>query len=425
VRTTRIPLQYRVPLIAGPSDDIRSNGSQRGYLVVGWLSLIGVLLPPAELSLQAGVNFTPGRICIILLFLPALFCLLSNAYRAVWSDFFAFATVIWIVVATVYAKGAEALLTAAGGESLDFLGAYMVGRAFLWHDAALQNFIKVLKKVTIALLLFALADRISGHWIIQDILASLVGVVPLEAVYRDGVVRAAATFDHPILLGAFFSLVSALFLYSNGSGVSRGLHVGASFLGCVLSLSSAALMSWGITVGAYCYDRLLENISWRWGLFWIAVGASICTVFLIANSPLDSVLSYLTLDPQTGYFRYLIWNAATARIAESPFVGFASDLSNNPILDTTVDCVWLRQALRFGIPMIVFLFLTNITAIWPAKVRKEVNGTAFMARMSTGFTLMLSMFIFIGLTVHFWNYIWIFWGLCLGIKVSLKQQLFG
>jgi hypothetical protein len=396
----------------------------RKYALVAWLSLIGALLPSRELGINAGVNFTPGRICIILLFFPALLNLLSKSPRLTWSDFFAFATVAWILVAACYTKGAEALLSAAGGESLEFLGAYMVGRAFLWRPAALQNFVHVLKIVTIILVLFALADRISGRWIIENTLASLVHVVPAGANYRNGVIRATASLDHPILLGAFLSLASALFIYSKESAVSRGSCLVSTLFGCFLSLSSVSLMAWGMIVGAYLYDRLLSTISWRWGLFWAVMCSLACVVFMVTNAPLGWIITHLTLDPESGYFRYLIWDAALERIPESPYVGFAFSRLNDEILDTTVDSVWLVYALRFGVPMISFLFLTNVCAIWPARrTPNDLDDATFLIRMNTAFTIMLLIFMFIGLTVHYWNYMWIFWGLCLGIKVSLKQNL--
>jgi hypothetical protein len=424
-------IAYRSPAVAlavstpPVSPRIRGRGeSTHKYALVAWLSLIGALLPSRELGINAGVNLTPGRICIILLFIPALVNLSSKGARATWSDFFVFATGAWLLVAACYTKGAEALLSAAGGESLEFVGAYMVGRAFLWRPAALQNFVHVLKIVSTILVLFALADRISGQWIIENTLASIVHVVPAGANYRNGVIRATASLDHPILLGAFLSLASALIIYSNESTLSRACYLASNLFGCVLSLSSVSLMTWAIIVSSYLYDRLLNTFSWRWGLFWTVAGALACTIFLVTNAPLGWIITHLTLDPQSGYFRYLIWDAALSRIPESPWVGFAFNRLNDDILDSTIDSVWLVYALRFGVPTIAFLFLANISAAWPARrTGSGPDDASFSARMNTGFTIMLLMFMFIGLTVHYWNYMWIFWGLCLGIKVSLKQSL--
>ena len=45
-----------------------------------------------------------------------------------------------------------------------------------------------------------------------------------------------------------------------------------------------------------------------------------------------------------------------------------------------------------------------------------------MKRMRTGFTMALTMMMFMGLTVHYWAYMWTFWGLCIGIRASLREQ---
>ena len=232
----------------------------------------------------------------------------------------------------------------------------MVGRAFLWRPAALQNFVHVLKIVSTILGLFALADRISGQWIIEDTLASIVHVVPAGANFRNGIIRATASLDHPILLGAFLSLASALIIYSNESALSRASISSPTFSDVVaLSLSSVSLMTWAIIVSSYLYDQLLDTFSRRWGLFWAVVGALACTIFLVTNAPLGWVITHLTLDPQSGYFRYLIWDAALSRIPESPWAGSAFNRLNDDILDNTIDSVWLVYALRFGVPTIEFL----------------------------------------------------------------------
>ncbi len=63
--------------------------------------------------------------------------------------------------------------------------------------------------------------------------------------------------------------------------------------------------------------------------------------------------------------RYLIWDAALTYIDQAPWTGYAYNLLHHDILDTTIDAVWLVTARRYGIPTIVFLFLTNVTASLP------------------------------------------------------------
>ena len=312
------------------------------------------------------------------------------------------------------------MLSAAGGESLEFLGAYLVGRAFFGGPAAQKTFVRTFKVITIVLFLLALADSISGRWIVQDTLASIFNAVAPGALYRENMIRATATLDHPILLGAFFSLGTAIFLFSETSPLSRVFYAGLCLLGCILALSSASLLSWLMIVATYSYDRLLKDYPWRWSAMWLLIGVITFAIFLVTNAPLGWIITHLTLDPESGYFRYLIWDAALTRISQAPFVGFAFTPTGNNILEATVDCVWLAYALRFGIPMIVFLFLTNLAAIFSTgRIPKDHIADQFTEQITRAFTVVLVMFMFIGLTVHFWNYMWIYWGLCIGIRASL------
>ena len=110
----------------------------------------------------------------------------------------------------------------------------------------------------------------------------------------------------------------------------------------------------------------------------------------------------LTLDPQTGFYRIWIWNAALVYIPQSPMVGYGHELIGNAILDASVNSIWLVYSLRFGIPMVVLLVLTNIAAFLPPKPSpvRDAKGV-HMARMSRAFTTVLLLFMFSGLTVHF------------------------
>ena len=103
--------------------------------------------------------------------------------------------------------------------------------------------------------------------------------------------RAASTFDHPIAFGTFCAFSAAILLYWERSLLRKCLSVSICFLGCLLSLSSAPLMTFTIALGAYLYDRLLKRFPWRWPLFWSVVGMMFIGIFLAANNPLSWVIS--------------------------------------------------------------------------------------------------------------------------------------
>ena len=310
-----------------------------------------------------------------------------------------------------------------GVRILEFLGGYLIARAFFYGPAALNTFIRVLKVFAFTSIILGIADSISGRLIVHNALAAFVDTSGgPSAHFRGAIVRATSTFDHPILFGTFCCLAAAIFLYSESGALRRTLWVGLCFLGCLFSMSSAALLAFAIVLQAYTYDRLLQRYWWRWIAFCTVFAALACGLFAVSNNPISWVLLHLTLDPQTGYFRLMIWDAALLRISQSPIVGYAFNLFHDKILDSSVDSAWLVFALRFGIPMAAFLFLTNVLAVLPTVQNTSNKADAFyMGRMRSAFTMVLLMFMFIGLTVHFWNYLWIFWGLCIGIRVSLRE----
>lgn len=390
-----------------------------------WLILIGLIIPAAEVQLFiGGAKFTAGRLGIALLLVPALMALFKPSRTLVVSDLFACATVAWIITAAS-SIGESTTLSSAASESLEFLGGYVAARGFIYGPAAIREFVRILKILAIIALLFAISETLSGRLLVHEIAAAIFNVEPPDAQYRGGMVRAMATFDHAILYGAFCCFTGIILLYASSSALKRIIYVALCFLGCVLSRSSSALLSLSIAIAAYSYDRTMQQYPWRWIVLWALVAASALGLFVASANPLGWFLSHLTLDPESGYFRVMIWQAAFERISQSPLIGYGFNSLDSAILDATVNSVWLVFALRFGIPMIALLFITNLAALLPVSRGVSVSSRdVTMDRFSTAFTMTLVLFIFIGLTVHFWNYMWMFWGICIGIRASIREWAF-
>ena len=219
----------------------------------------------------------------------------------------------------------------------------------------------------------------------------------------------------------FCALTLAILLYWERGILARTLAVGICLLGCVLSLSSVSLMVAGIALGVYAYDQLLSRYPARWPAFWLLIGTIIAVFAGTSNNPLGWVVSHLTLDPQTGYFRMMIWETALIYIGQSPFIGYGYGLFNNNIVDGSVDSIWLLETLRFGVPMLVLFLLTNVAAFFPVRQQYKSANDMYLERMRQAFTLAILLFVFSGLTVHFWNFMWMFWGLCIGVRASLRE----
>ena len=402
------------------------RAARRPSYLVPLLALSGAILPTqVQLSLGPGMRFTPGRLAIVLLLIPALVALFQSGRRLLLCDFLVFATAAWMVFAGVSTAGASAL-SSAGGDALDLLGGYLIARGLIFGPLALDAFIRVLKVFAITAVIFAVADNVSGRLIVQDTVAAIMHTPnPPQAGFRHNMVRAASTFDHEILFGVFCALTMAILLYWERGILARTVAVGICLLGCVLSLSSVSLMVAGIALCVYTYDQLLNRYPWRWPAFWLLVGAMVVVFAGASNSPLGWVVSHLTLDPQTGYFRMMIWETALIYIGQSPIIGYGYGLFNNSIVDGSVDAIWLLEALRFGVPMVGLFFLVNVAAVFPRRQQSKSADDMYLERMRQAFTLVVLLFMFSGLTVHFWNFMWMFWGLCIGIRASLRELSIG
>ncbi len=402
-----------------------STGRRANSLAI-WLALIGVLLPSPETQFYvAGAKFTPGRLCVILLIVPALVALFQRGRHFLLSDVFAVATGAWMIGASLGTSGFDSL-SSASAECIEFLGGYLVARGLIFGPAALDKFVRVLKVITVVVVLFAMADRISGRWMAQDIIAAIFHSSSPPGLLRNGVVRATSTLDHPILLGSFCALVSAVFIYSERTMLRRTFYCGICLIGCYLSQSSAGLLGFLIILAAYVYDRIMKQFSWRWRLLWIIVAMFAITLFFVSDHPFESLVYHFTLDRETGYYRLMIWEAATPRISLSPLTGYgfiSLGTSEDDILNNSIDSAWLVYSLRFGLPMIAFLFLTNVASLWPVRqTSKNWTDDNFLVKMCSAFSMILVVFLLTAFTVHFWNYMWIFWGLCIGIRASLREQ---
>jgi hypothetical protein len=382
---------------------------ERQHSFIIWVTLIGVFFPPILVPL-GGVNFTLGRLVVIILLIPACGLLFTRGRNRVASDLFALLFATWMLVASALSGGFRPYV---GAEALEFLGAYLAGRAFFFGPSNFQMFIRALKPITALLVALAVVDTLAGRNITLDSFG-----IPNFSVVRLGLVRAASVFEGAEHYGTFCVAATAIFLYSE-RGVSRLFYVGLSIFGCALSLSSGPLLGLVIVMAAFSYDRILKQYPWRWKALTTAIAAFIILISLISDRPIEWMLVHFTIDPQTGFFRIETWNSALPLIGQSPFVGHGivqlGDSANEQVFLRSVDSLWLVEALRYGVPAVILLVMTIFSPL--------LRGPSSLAMDSvqTGVSLAVVSIAAVGLTVHFWDATWLFLSLCIGIRASLTE----
>jgi hypothetical protein len=390
-----------------------------------WLVSLGIFLP-----------FTvgdTGKYVIALLFLPAFISFFSQGNRQVMAcDVFVWTATLWMLAVKIGWSEQPGILAATGSDALAFVGSYMVARSFIYGEPSLKEFVRALKVVALVLIALSLLDTLTGTFFINGLMGKIFTDsrpfrAPAAGIHRSlfgfVVLRAASTFGHPILYGTFCSIAAAIFLSYDRSIGQRVFYCGACLFGCLLSVSSAPILGFVMVVLLDCYDRLLYSYPQRWTILYVALAPFVCASFILSDNPLTWLLRHVTADPVDAYYRLLAWQSAFDYIALSPIVGTDPiTWSANEILGNTIDSVWLVMSLTYGLPMVALLLLASLSAC--GLLTRKINRSLVryeILRSRTGLSLVLFLFVYLGLTVHFWGAIWMFWGLCLGIRTSLEE----
>jgi hypothetical protein len=306
-------------------------------------------------------------------------------------------------------------------------GGYFVGRAFFFGPLALTAFLRIFKSVIFVVIMLAVLDPLFGQNVVQTIVASLLstpGGVPNQD--RFGIIRAASTIEMAELYGTVCCVAGSVFLYLETQKGARVRWAGFAFFGCFLSLSSGPLLAFVVVISFYFYDQLLQNYAGRWKAVATVLVLFLLAVFASTERPISWLVSHMTLDPSTAYFRLYVFDYVMEQIRLKQLLGYGfGPIGDDEFLSTTtVDSVWLVNAARYGIPMIALFFCANLMTFisFGSKGRSD-RVNEFMTKAGTGFTQTIVTFMLVGITVHFWNATWMLWTVCLGMRGAIKEWL--
>ena len=407
----------------------RSTGG-RGALYVGLSPLLAMLalaivLLPEETSFYIGsLRLTPAR-AMLLVLTPLSFVRLiqqigRREYRFVWSDALVLPAGLWMLLAVSVTEGVGRAIVGAGVTALEFVGGYYVARAFLTAHGQALRLARLLCLAIAVVGLLAVLDRFAGYYVIHDLVGKLTGM-QLDWGYdeRYGSIRAAGTFEHPILLGTVctFAILLAITL---PIAARCFVFVGAG-AGLLAAVSSAPMV--GAFIGCCClaYRRVTPGFEARWRWLMLAVGAMLALLFAIHTAPFGWLIGHITIDPATGFYRLLIWQIAGAGVLEAPIfgIGITDDWARPDWMPSTVDSLWLRAAMMFGIPGSVMIAACLIGACSRRVDSTRANLSQDERSLGLGLSLIMFLYIFLGLTVHFWGATWILMGLFAGMRAHL------
>jgi hypothetical protein len=391
--------------------------------------MIGLVMPIyVRLPFESPL-ITVMRGVLLALFVPALLVLIRGVgtgqrqLRA--SDLFVALTCVWVWMSFAVNSGVGVSAVSGSLIVLEFSGGYLVVRAYFSSRSDVQQFVTSFGKAVIFLVCVALFDHLNGRNLFNDTVASLFGLVNYPSSLRNGLLRATATLEHPILFGTLCTFAYIVFYYGKLTGLGRTLFMALSAFGCVLAMSSAPLLALFLGTCLILYDRILQSYRWRWKVF-LGIGALMFgLLFLIKSDPFATLIRNFTIDPQTGFYRLMIWDYAGHEVLQNPYFGVnRREWAKGTPLDGSIDTIWLAFALAYGIPASILLALSLLTSMrQKGTLAPDRYLDPYLLRMRRGLSITISLAIFIGFTVHFWGVMLTFLGILAGLRTTIEESL--
>jgi hypothetical protein len=403
------------PVVAEPAAVRRRPG-----LIFVFLFIVGLLLP--IMVMVGPIRLSPYRIVLILAFLPILYAIATGAWRLRMPDVFIILYALWPGLAIFWHHGAANGLEPAGIHVIESFGAYGLARCYI---RSLEDFERVLRAFFISLLVlipFAVYEAVTYRIILWDI-AGMVSKTFSGAnrEFRLGLQRVHGPFQHPILYGVYCaSLLGLLVLTVRrgafGQPLLRFMVVGVATF---LSLSSGPLVAFMVQVAMLCWMLATHYVPYRWWIFMAGGATSFFVVDALSNrTPFEVLISYATFNQANAYNRIHIWNFGMAEVERYPLLGIGFNEWENAFwMSQSMDNFWLYNAVRFGLPALLFLALAILAAMLMIGRLKRLTPAERNVR--TGWAISIAGLIIAGGTVHFWNAVYSHFFLLLGSTMWL------
>jgi O-antigen ligase len=326
-------------------------------------------------------------------------------------------------------------LKGGGSMALEFSGAYYIFRSLISKPNGSVNVMRFAGKLLIVAVLVALLDPLTGRLFTYDLVKGLTGYVKADydysltvesgSVFRNGLVRAMGPFEHSILFGCVCTWLGIIALLTFKEGIFGKMVASVALIGVWFSQARGPLV--GYIVGVLLIFGYLrtQEFTWRWKVVGAVVAFVVASIFMYSGTPVATLMRVLGIDAETGWYRQLIWETAGPLVLKAPLfgVGLGDDWGwqNSDLAGSSVDSLWLRSAMNFGIVGALLVFLTLFGSVWRGPVDKSHHLTVEEQRLSVALGIVLTVAIYLGFTVHMWGACWVLLGAIAGIRANLAE----
>lgn len=377
--------------------------------VMVWLYLLCVITP-VEFSLGS-VALTPLRILLLIMVVPLAARLFAGHFGKVMAvDIFFFVHMAWATLA-IAVNNPTRVVENVGSAAVEFLGGYLIARAFIRTPDQFEHLIKVLLLIIILLLPFGIPEMFSGHPVIPTFIDQLPGIASVEDIdnpKRMGLERVQNVFAHPIHYGLFCSVAFMLLLlglHGRMSLFKRLIGCGVIFAGVFISLSSGALLAIILQGGLLAWALIFARVKRKWLLLLgLCVLAYVVVDVLSNRTPMKVLMTYATFSAQTAYYRANINEWGWYNVEQNPIFGLGLRNWIRPayMQKGSVDNFWLVMAMRYGIPGVALLMAGYFIGLFKIGLR-DLSFSPRVTRLRLAWMITLCGLSFTMTTVHVWT----------------------
>lgn len=368
--------------------------------------IIGVLLIPGTFQV-AGSVLSPYRVLLLALF-PFLMrrWITDTGGRPATTDLLMLASCTWLGLALIANHGLSTIPRAVI-MVVELFGGYLVGRTLIRNRVDHKNYFRFLTIAFLVLMPFVVLEMLTGFNTIRTI-ADLVLSVPRRQGnlgQRFGFVRAQGPLEHPILFGmvASMGVANAYYIYRRSTqGILRaGFFTFMTFS----SLSTGPLLSVFCQLCLIAWDRAFAFLRFRWLMLAYLALLAVMALRIGAEFQLrDFIVNHLSYSSGSAEGRLVNLDYGLMEVKRHPVFGIGLNDWTRPWWragESTFDNFWLLQAMRFGLPTLIFLALA--WAVSFVRIATQRTLSPEEADYRRGYLMtMIGLGIVLG-TVFIWN----------------------
>jgi hypothetical protein len=380
--------------------------------VLAALFIISIFIPVEFYYHAGGLRLELYRVVLATVLIYSAININTLLKKADLVDILMLAFVTLAIASFISNHGMQDGIKKAGIFTIEVLGSFYLARQFITTpkrffqvNVAFITLLTLVVSVSIYESFFhhrifhELATRITGHHALDPGLYT-------HYYIRFGIMRATSLFSHPILYGTLAAIFFpfAIFLTFHAFRLRYLAGSMGIFISMLLTMSSAPLLStvfqlMGAVLSRYWYGA---KRFWSSVLFF---GLSIAfLISAISNRGFFAILiSHLTFNPNTGYYRMFQWQYASDDIIDNPLLGIGvSEWSRPDWLNYSIDSFWLLITMQHGIPAGLILLICSIYLVF--HVLNSLHKQHELYRwMANAWALSFLALILIGFTVDYFG----------------------